>query len=217
MPPPFDAAVDLLPIGAAILVWLWSRRRGPLPPAARLGLLFAAFAYLPSSGVAPLVRYLADSYVYLPLVGLAWMVGAAAESLAPHLRRAVVWTLALAAAAALLVGVSATSMAWHDGISLWSTVYERYPDSPEVCLNFGNAYFEQGRPVEALGLYDRCSHQFGPDSFAKNRAVALFVLGRHAEAEPLFRALAVRSPNDPVIRKYLGRLDGERHPLRSSE
>lgn len=207
MPPRFDAAVDLLPVGAGLLAWLWIRRAHSLRSLPiRAGLLFAAVGYLPSSGVVPLVRYLADSYVYLPLVGLAWLVGAGAEGIGSRLGRAWAWGLGGAAAAALLFGATTTAMAWHDSVALWATVYERYPDSPQVCLNFGNAFFEQGKPQTALALYERCSRQFGPQHFAKNRAVALFTLGRYAEAEPILRDLAGRFPEDLVIRKYLGYL-----------
>lgn len=207
MPPAFDAAVDLFPVGVGLLLGLWLRRRGDdAAKVVRHGLVFAAVAYLPSSGLVPLVRYLADSYVYLPLAGLAWAIGAGAEQLGPHLRPA--WGRVLAAATAVALGFAcfALSAAWRDGISLWHSVYERYSDSPQVCLNLGNAYFEAGRVQSALDLYTGCTARFGPDHFAKNRAIALFVLGRRVEAAALFGALAARYPGDPVVRKYLGLL-----------
>jgi tetratricopeptide (TPR) repeat protein len=132
------------------------------------------------------------------------------------LRRAWAWTSGLAATAVLFFAATTTSTAWHDSVALWSSVYARYPDSPQVCLNFGNAFFERGKPETALGLYERCSRQFGPDHFARNRAVTLYVLGRHGEAEPIFRQLARRFPDDAVVRKYLGYLARERaEPSRS--
>jgi protein O-mannosyl-transferase len=211
MPPPFEAMVDLLPVAVALLGWWWLRRRQyRWPPVVRLGLLFACLAYLPSAGFVPLVRYLADCYVYLPLVGVAWIVGGAAESIAPRLRRTWAAVLTLAAAAAFFFGASTAAMAWHDSVALWKTVYQRYPDSPQVCLNYGNAFFEQGKTQTALALYDHCTRQFGPDHFAKNRAITLFVLGRHADAEPIFRELATKFPDDAVVRKYLGYLAQER-------
>lgn len=209
MPPAFDAAVDLFPVGVGLLLWLWQRLRGdPSGNAARRGLLFAAVAYLPSSGVVPLVRYIADSYVYLPLAGLAWAVGAGAEQLAALLRPAWAWVLAAAAGLALCLACSTLSSVWSNGISLWQSVHDRYPDSPQVCLNLGNAYFEAGRAQTALDVYTGCGRLFGPDYFAKNRAIALFVLGRQAEAAELLRALARRLPTDPVVRKYLDLLTG---------
>jgi len=211
MPPSFDPAVDLFPIGMGLLLFIWLRRRRERPAAGR-GLLFAALAYLPSSGIVPLTRYLADSYVYLPLAGLAWLVGDGAESLLPAMRPAVRWAVGAGVGLCLLVASSATALAWTDGIALWKTVYQRYPDSPQVCLNLGNAYFERGRHRTALKIYEHCSGQFGPGHFAKNRAIALFMVGRRTEARQLFGELVRESPDDPGLRKYLRWLDGEPLP-----
>jgi tetratricopeptide (TPR) repeat protein len=213
MPPWFDPAVDLLPLGIGLLTWLWLRRLDDRARrAARSGLLFAIMAYLPSSGVVPLTRYLADSYVYLPLVGLAWFAGASWESLLPAIRPVWRWAGAGAIAASLLLASSTTATTWRGSVALWQTVWQRYPDSPEVCLNLGNAYFERAEIATALRIYERCSRQFGPGHFAKNRAIALFSLGRRAEAARLFERLAVDHPDDPVIHRYLGQLIDERGP-----
>jgi hypothetical protein len=207
MPPWFDPAVDLLPLGLGLLAWLWLRAMGDRHKhTVHFGLLFAVMAYLPSSGIAPLVRYLADSYVYLPLVGLAWLAGVGVENIIPFLRPAWRWVGGFGIALVLLFSSLVTSMAWRDGVALWQTVYRRYSDSPQVCLNLGTAYFEQGQAQTALGIFERCSLQFGPDHFAKNRAIALFLLGRHVEAGRLLQELAVKYPSDPVVRKYLGLL-----------
>ena len=204
MPPWFDPAVDLFPFGVGLLAWLWlGRMESRSRQVARFGLLFAGMAYLPSSGIAPLTRYLADSYVYLPLAGLAWAVGASAETVLPRVRAAWRWTGGIAAVLALLLASSAASLSWHDGISLWQTVYQRYPDSPQVCLNLGNAHFELGGFQAALDIYERCSSRFGPDHFAKNHAISLFMVGRTQEARQLFQHLRARYPGDPVVHKYL--------------
>ena len=210
MPPWFDPSVDLFPLGIGLLTWILLRRMADRPGrAARFGLLFAVAAYLPSSGIVPLTRYLADCYVYLPLAGLAWLVGAAVETIRPFLRPLWRWAGGCAAALVLLVACTTTSMAWSNGITLWATVYQRYPDSPQVCLNFGNAYSERGRLETALRIFERCTVRFGPDHFAKNRAIALYLVGRKQEARGLFQDLHARDPNDPVVRKYLGFLGSE--------
>jgi tetratricopeptide (TPR) repeat protein len=207
MPPGFDPAVDLFPVGVGLLLWLWLRRMEEgQRRVARLGLLFAVAAYLPSSGLARLTRYLADSYVYLPLVGLAWLVGASLESVLPRIRPLWRWLGGPAVALTLLFAAMTTSSVWRNSATLWQTVSTRYPDSPQVCVNLGNAYFEQGRLETALHVYEHCNRRFGPGQSTKNRAITLFGLGRHAEAKRLFEELQVQSPGDPVVRKYLGRL-----------
>jgi protein O-mannosyl-transferase len=210
MPPSFDPAVDILPIGLGLLLWLGLRRMDErLGRVARFGLLFAALAFLPSSSVAPLKRFLADSYVYLPLAGVAWLAGAGVETLLPRLRPAWRWAAGLATTVVLLLACSTTSAAWSNSVTLWKPVYQRYPDSPQVCLNYGNAYFERGQVETALGIYDHCTSEFGPDHFAKNRAIALFMVGRRQESRALFQKLRTQYPNDLVIRKYLAFLDGQ--------
>ncbi len=204
MPPSFDPAVDLLPAGVAMLAWMLARRLAEKQRRVfHFGLLFAVVAYVPSSGIVPLRRFLADSYVYLPLAGLALAAGAAAESLVPRVRPVLRWAAGLGMGLALLFGSVSACAAWHDGVSLWKSVYARYPDSPQVCLNLGNAFFERGEPQTALAYYEDCTRRFGPDHFAKNRAIALFAVGRAAEAEPLLRRLIVKDPGDPVLEKYL--------------
>jgi protein O-mannosyl-transferase len=207
MPPWFEPAVDLFPVGIGLLLWLWLRRMAEgQRRVARLGLLFALAAYLPSSGLAQLTRYLADSYVYLPLAGLAWLVGASIESVLPVIRPLWRWLGGLAVAVTLLLAAMATSAVWRDSVTLWQTVLARYPDSPQVCVNLGNGYFEQGKLETALYVYELCHQRFGPGQSTKNRAITLFGLGRYAEAKQLFEQLRVQAPSDPAVRKYLGLL-----------
>ena len=214
MPPWFDPAVDLFPVGIGLLVWLWLRRLDDGPRrTARAGLLFAAAAYLPSSGLAPLNRYLADSYVYLPLIGLAWLAGVGLESLRPMIRPAWRCLGVLAVAVTLLLAATAACAVWRDSVALWQTVFARYPDSPQVCVNLGNGYFEQGKLQTALRVYEHCHQRFGPGQSTKNRAVTLFGLGRYAEANRLFEQLLAETPADPVVRKYLGLLGAAAQPV----
>jgi predicted Zn-dependent protease len=45
------------------------------------------------------------------------------------------------------------------------------------------------------------------EPYAKNRAIALYAAGRLAEARAALEALARARPQDPIVRKYLNRLD----------
>ncbi len=204
MPPSFEALVDLPPLlmVAALALWL---RRGQVTPRGRvavIGILWAGAAYSPSAGFVPLVRFLADSYLYSALVGLGWAVGSWFESVPSRLvwiRNAAIPVVSVALASVTL----STSLGWRDGVALWTRVHARYPDSPQVCRNLGNAYFERDRMGDALVVYQGCAATFGPTAFDKNIGITLVVLRRFAEADTVLTRAAARQPGDPVIARYL--------------
>lgn len=219
MPPPFEPAVDLLPpalalgVGALLLGLRRALRpdaaapdagptdAAPAPPwIAALGLAFAVLMYLPSSNIVPLTRYLADSYLYLPLCGVAWMVGAGIDGLIYARRSAALLALT---ALALSWPLHQAAQPWRDGLSLWRDVAQRYPDSPEVCLNLGNAWFEAHQLEPARATYSDCARRFGPAPYQRNLAVTLAQLGRREEALAILRRLSQTQPGDPVVQKYL--------------
>lgn len=202
MPPHFEAGVDLLPL---LVVAALALLRGATTARRRtvvVGLLWAGAAYLPSAGLVPLVRFLADSYLYPALVGVGWAVGALCETdrrRLARLRNLAIPTISLALAWIALW----TSLGWRDGVALWTRVSARYPDSPQVCRNLGNAFFEAHRLDEALAGYQRCAARFGPVAFDKNIGITLVSLRRFAEADIVLTRAAARQPGDAGIDRYL--------------
>ncbi len=188
----------------AVLFLAWRRRHPSWP-----GLFLALLTYLPSSGVIPLNREYSDSYLYLPLIGLAVASASWLSGLAPRLSRPV--RAAASVAAVLLLGAfgavsAAQTRTWHDGVALWSSLYARYPDSPQVCRNLGNAWMfgRNQRPERAAAVYRRCIETLGNrEFFVKNLAIATFASGDAAQAGSLFREVLRGSPNDPIALKYL--------------
>jgi hypothetical protein len=214
-PPPFDPLVDLAPLVFVALCALGYRHLGRgQRPAAACGLAFALFAYLPSSNLLPLVRFVADSYVYAPLVGLGFFVGALFDGWLERLGAAArIPRVAIPGAAALLLGMLAmvSSARFADSVTLWSDVYARYPNDYRVCQNLAVSYYDVAGPAEALAATDRCIARFGPERFEKNRGIALFRLGRLAEAEAWFarsaeRRRAAGAGVDPVTAYYQARI-----------
>lgn len=212
MPPPFTPAIDLLPIAFAASAFFARRSLDAVRAHTfDLGLLFAAITYLPSSNLIPLRRFLADSYLYLPLAGLGIAFGACLERLHERLAgrevvRIVVPLSLVAFALVLATAAREASTPWQDGVALWSKVRERFPYSPQVCRNFGNALNEARQPEAALQTYEACAAA-APMLFEKNIAVTLYYLGRYDEALERFRALARTQPDEPVVRRYLELLE----------
>lgn len=207
MPPGFDPLVDLFPLvwigGLAALSWR-------LPAQRRLvlcGLAFALAVYIPSSNAVPLMRFLADSYVYLPLAGIGLILAAVVQYAEGRARsRSARFALSGAVCAlALLLFTStiAASSTWRNGVALWGGLSERYPSSPQVCRQYGNALNEAGQNEQALAHYMACARALGPKHFRKNIAITLFLLGRYDEARDDLERLARERPGDATIRRYL--------------
>jgi len=185
-------------------------RRSP----AFVGLGLAVLAYIPQSGVVPLSRQYANSYVYLTLAGLALAAGAAAAPYVSRVRRPV----RLAGAAGVFIVLAGLGLAAHsqevvykDGVSLWSAVYGAYPDSPQVCRNLGNAwlYGDRDEPAKAAATYEHCINTMGNRPFfLKNLAVAKYRTGDVDAARALFLELVETRGPDATADKYLKMIEG---------
>jgi hypothetical protein len=208
-PAPFSPWIDLLPIallalGSAMITAVKPARRRVAAVAATWALL----SYLPSSGLAPLTRFLADVYLYLPMCGVGWFVGTIADEGLERISQPQRRTLAALLGAALIVALLLprtleSSEHWENSVALWSQSFAHYPHDYRLCRNLGNAHNQAGQPERALDQYIRCRQIFGTSDFDKNIAITLFRLGQHQDALPLFRRLATERPDDAVIQKYL--------------
>jgi hypothetical protein len=200
MPPPFSPLFDLLPLafaGVVFTTWRWLGTR--CRTLAGMALASSLFAYLPSSGLVPMRRFLADSYVYPALPGAALALAAGFESvLARFPNRVRLVRRAFVPALALGLGLLAFPAAgrFRTTADLWADAMERYPNNPQPCRNWAVALQELGGPAKTLQATDACIARFGPDGFEKNRAVALYQLGRKGEAAQWMHRALSRDPQD---------------------
>jgi protein O-mannosyl-transferase len=198
VPPPFSARFDLLPalVGAAVLVLARLRVLRTLSLVALAGSLFA---YLPSSGIIPMRRFIADSYIYPALPGLGLAVAALVSVLLARLRtRGTLLRRTLVPAVAIGLGLLAipSSGRFRTTSDLWADAMDRYPDHWQPCRNWAVALQEIGGPERTLQATDLCIARFGLERFEKNRAIALFDLGRKDEAAEWMHRALVRDPSD---------------------
>ncbi|HOA14096.1 MAG TPA: hypothetical protein PLB35_09360 [Myxococcota bacterium] len=188
----------------ALVVWTGIRRHP-----AFVGLALAVAAYIPQSGVVPLSRQYANSYIYLVLAGLALAAGAAVSPLLSRTARPVRMMAGVAAVILVVaLGLAAHSQGavYRDGVKLWSHVWQAYPDSPQVCRNLGNAYIygDVDQPEKAVEVFQGCIVSLGNRPFfLKNLAVATYRAGHRQQARQLFLELRQTRPGDPVADKYL--------------
>ena len=210
-PPLWHALLGVLVLGVGVALVVAALRAEALRPSLA-GVLLCAFSYLPSSGIAPLSREYADSYVYLPLAGLV-IAGAPLELPLHRLSRDVLRVVA-ATTVLLLGGIAHLHAKVYSGpVALWAVMYRAYPDSPQVCRNLGNAYlFNVGDqrtrqsydPAKAAAIYEHCIRTLGNRQFyLKNLAIARFLQGDAETARRLFEEYLAAHPGDPVALKYL--------------
>lgn len=196
-------AVAALIIGAAI-AW---RRKAPI--------FFLGVGWYTVT-IAPLLQLLqvgnaemADRYAYLPSAGLLLVLGwrfsaivdLYAERKAKHLPAAAagIYILTLAAFTFTLAPV------WRDGVSLWTRVVERFPDSPKGWFNRGHANHAAGRFRDAVADYDRTLALNPSYPYARsNRALSRFFLGDRAGSLDDFERELQARPADPDVRFWRG-------------
>jgi hypothetical protein len=214
-PPPFTARFDLLPIaaGAAVGLLLW-HLRGRTRTVAAGALACSLLAYLPSSGIVPIRRFIADSYLYPVLPGVAIALALPFEHLLARLPgrpRVLRWALVPALALCLGLLVIPASGRFRTTADLWDDARQRYPSYWRPCRNWAVAMQEIDGPAKTLEATDLCIARFGPAHFEKNRAMALFELGRHEEAGAWMRRALVREPGERNVPPALLRLAEHAH------
>jgi tetratricopeptide (TPR) repeat protein len=182
---------------AAAMCWRRGRREVGFAIAA------AVLAYAPVSGIVPLSRGAADSYLYLPLA-LAVAAGARGiDRLASGRRAAVVG--AVAAAAIGLGAVSARqTRVWEGARALWLPVARAYPDEPRALMRLGDAHVFEGDAGAALAQYEEVRGRFPRfGTSLPAHARVLEALGREDRAEALL-AEAVQLDRDRDLLEAYG-------------
>ncbi len=199
--PAFAAGIvlGLAVLGLAIQGAVFAARRGRRQVA--FSIAGALLAYAPVSGLLPLTRGPADSYLYLPL---ALAVIAIARGIDAAWARTRLTGIAIAAAAvALGLGARTQTATWRDAPSLWRPVAAYHPDEPRAAMRLGDAFLSVNDPATALAVYEQLRARF-PDFVTSSIAhgQALDMLGRSGEAESLFALGAARGREPVYLESY---------------
>jgi hypothetical protein len=160
----------------------------PCVSIARTGLVFAAIAYLPVSGLVGLNRWFADSYMYLPLVGLAYAAAGLACARWPARLANVGAGLFGVAVIALAIRSSSQSLVWRSSSTLWPAVVARFPTVPRAWALQASGDLADGKTAEATQIYVRLHEQFPDyDGAVVNQVYAYETLGEPDAARDLWR------------------------------
>ena len=204
------ALVCLVLVGLLMLAW----RRSSRGSALGIGALWILVTIAPVSGIVPSPRYASDSYLYLVLPGVCWAAAAMMQSLAsrrPRLGRAAM-VVACAALVALVPIRVSTADKWRDSVRLWETTFRLYPDSPQVCRNWGVAHMfgrvYAATPEEstrrAAAIFQGCIETLGHrEMFVGNLGVLHFQLGNLDQSRGYFLEALAYDPEDTRARTYL--------------
>ena len=192
--PPTGTQLAMFAAGGALvtlllLAWSGSQwRRGNR--AIAYSIVGAFFAYLPASGLVPLTRGPADSYLYLPM---ALVVSAGALGLdklrlpAKQLRLPVsVCAITIVLLTTGIITSVKQGTHWRSSTALWHHVADVYPDDPRALMRLGDAYIWEQNPTVAIAIYEQIqrSHpEFHTSRIAHGNI--LEQLGRNHEAEQI--------------------------------
>ncbi len=185
-------------VGGLFLVW-WGIRSWRRPPPRAAFLVAAGIA-----GLAPVVNLLplelgggaivAERFLTFPLTLLVMGVTLMATQLLSRRVGLLLLTLWLAGS---VFTIRRTLPHWQDEESLWSWAVERAPGSPLGWTNLALEATRRGENARAIELSEKAIMLDPKNANAlDNKGVALFHLGRVAEAEVLFRGATDLEPGN---------------------
>ncbi len=188
--------------GLLLLLALTNYKRGNRVIAFAISTALLALA--PASGIIPLTRGPADSYLYFPLalasIGLAhWFSNAFSI---PSRRKYIV--VGVAASLVVLTLVSRhQSRHWSNAVTLWTHVASTYPDHPVALMRLGDSYLYTAQPQAALSVYTHIQNKH-PDFVTSQlgHGNTLELLGRFMDAEKVFADAATRGKKPSYLYRY---------------
>ncbi len=168
------------------------RRRAPV---AAFALSFALLTYLPAADLLHRTRSVSDSYLYLPLIGFCLLFGS------PKVPR---WAPALLVAAYLPLCYLQVRL-WRSNATLFQPVLDAYPDSPTAYKQLGDSLVCDGKPADAVPIYESVERRFAGNTLAcGNLGLAYAQLGDLTRAEAAFQRGA--AGGDAKAAAHLARL-----------
>jgi tetratricopeptide (TPR) repeat protein len=194
--PSWEDAKALIAIAAcAALIWMAFRFRRIKPLAFFIGFFFIALA--PSSNLLfPIGSIMAERFMYLPSLALCGCVIVALQEInftRPWLK----WAAVAVACLALGVRTYARNSDWHDGVSLWSSAVESYPEDARAHFSLGVGLAERSdgsRAIEEFETALRIRPAYGNAHIALGNELSRLP-GRAADAIAQYQAALSLDPN----------------------
>jgi tetratricopeptide (TPR) repeat protein len=196
---------------AALILWLWTRRRTWGRPVL-LGLGFFLLNLAPVLGFLPMsyqaVSWVADHFAYVSLVGAAGLAAAGFAALEARLSgsgRRWLW----AAAGIVLAGLAVESRGYagkfSDPEKLWSYTISVAPDNVPALNNLGVVYYNERRNAESIAVFQKAL-RIDPDYGDGHTDLGgeYLIEGRLPEAIAEFRKAAKLEPGVALTHFNLG-------------
>ncbi len=195
----------------ALSFLLWRAKRSQ-----KLALLLAwlILAYLPTSNLIPLTRYVADTYAFFPMLALSGLLAFALQQLTLKIPLAFrKWMFFLSFL--LIFFLSSRTILqiphWRSPIALWKYSYH-LTKHPRNCLMLAHAYATLDFNEKTAQTYQYCIQQHGKRLFAVNLGIIYFILKKYQKAKP-WLTWAWITTGDPRAARYLKLIEYiERHP-----
>ncbi|TNE45075.1 MAG: hypothetical protein EP343_27785 [Deltaproteobacteria bacterium] len=172
-----------------------------------LATVLAISAYLPSSNLLPLRRYISDTYLFVPMLGGALWAALVLRFLAQQWKTALAYRAITLASGGLLLTLAVLStlqvQVWRDPVSLWQHSYRYHPNSPKLCRMLGMSYNEVANNREAVKTYLHCSKKFGPRLYRHNLGLTYGMLKMWDKAAEQYKAILEQNPNNRRAHYFL--------------
>jgi len=107
---------------------------------------------LPVLGIIPIGNIMAERYLYLPIVGFCGIVGCIVSNATFRKTGIIVIGIIILS---MQIGVLWRNDVWQNDTTLWSSTYQREPNSARACSNLGNTYFKNKQYEAAIRMYKR--------------------------------------------------------------
>jgi len=114
--------------------------------------LWFFIALLPVLGIVPIGNIMAERYLYLPIVGFCGIVGCIVSNATFRKTGIIVIGIIILS---MQIGVLWRNDVWQNDTTLWSSTYQREPNSARACSNLGNTYFKNKQYEAAIRMYKR--------------------------------------------------------------
>ncbi len=171
-------------IGAAVFLWLRSRRTTPLLRLPAFGVFWFYLTLSVESSIVPIADVIFEHRLYLPSVGACIALTACAFIAAQQSGKGRWLVPVLAGAVIIFSGAAfARNRIWQSEVSLWEDVVRKSPERSRGYHNLGLAYIKNNEMLKALGAYSKAIalDPYEPSAYT-NRGIIYYALGQFERA-----------------------------------
>ncbi|MBM4053285.1 MAG: tetratricopeptide repeat protein [Planctomycetes bacterium] len=159
-------------------------------------ILWCFISLLPVLGIIPIGNIIAERYLYIPAIGFCCAISYLFMN--EKLRKPLV-IFYICIILCFQIGILHRNRIWRNDTTLWFHTFQREPKSARACSNLGNAYYNNKRYEEAIGLYKKAlTLEFSYPFIHFNLGTAYEKMGKIDDAIEEYKA-SISNLNDNML------------------